>query len=500
MKERMSRENEKRKGTDLKHIRNGIAAKCWVFMCVMYVLALLPARLRGGVAENAGIILAILLIDLALPITVLLLVRSRNSFLCKHFEIICIIGFALAYVLGFTGTYGNSIYPYALLMMTIITLFQRKDRLVISGILLTIIMIGNGVMNKLGTSPDFTFSITMVVICFIVSFVVVSGLQKIARLQMEELQTTYDDAVTTTTNLLQQRSSLVLENIQTTGNAITENVDRTDRIQVSLDEVSKAMEGVSRELETTQYSSNKIQEDLNEVVSLNTETENISKSCISSIQTCTEYLESAALQANKVNDLSASVNLDMNGVVSQIEKVKDMINIIQDIADETNLLSLNASIEAARAGSVGRGFAVVAEEIRTLSDNTNASVQGIQETIKDLNLKFEKMCKGLVEMQNEIVTQEERIGSANTRLVDVNDGLGKLMTSMQTGKERLEQATKDNTLIVDAIANISSMSEAVTTNAEDVYTLSKKVAEESIHIANMNQEVEKNFREDAVNS
>ena len=66
-----------------------------------------------------------------------------------------------------------------------------------------------------------------------------------------------------------------------------------------------------------------------------------------------------------------------------VEKVSDIIGVIEDISGQTNLLSLNASIEAARAGDAGRGFAVVAEEIRVLSDNTSGELKYIKEIIQN---------------------------------------------------------------------------------------------------------------------
>lgn len=91
-----------------------------------------------------------------------------------------------------------------------------------------------------------------------------------------------------------------------------------------------------------------------------------------------DKIKSMQDSSHKMDEGISAISKRIETVNTTVDKVSNIVSVIEEISSETNLLSLNASIEAARAGDAGKGFAVVAQEIRVLSDNTNTELENIK--------------------------------------------------------------------------------------------------------------------------
>lgn len=231
-----------------------------------------------------------------------------------------------------------------------------------------------------------------------------------------DIQSMTDSALEATNQVAEAIENVAQEATKQAG-VVGEMVNSVDTMNVNVDAVSGAMNDISSYVEA-----------------LNT-TSTAMKSKVDTLSSGSSQM------SDKVSDIASQIEK----TTESIGKMQDVLNVIQEIASQTNLLSLNASIEAARAGESGRGFAVVANSIRDLSEDTSKELNNIKAIIEELTSSF-KECNEAIDSVVDTNT------SNNTYTSEVIDSFEEVFKGIKSTNEKVADVAKLTTEITQLMS------------------------------------------------
>jgi len=258
--------------------------------------------------------------------------------------------------------------------------------------------------------------------------------------------------------------------------AITSFTDNVQSEASTVEEISATIEEISAGMENVAKRADSQNQSLTSLINL---LKNLSQTIETVADTMNASVKEVELIAERSHEGSQSLN-QMNATMQVLSKssddMKNIVKIINDISEQINLLSLNAAIEAARAGDFGRGFAVVADEISKLAEQTAISIKEIDGLIKQNSTEMAKGTQNITQaIQNigfiingvrDISKRIEQVAADMKEQLAINTKVQGMISDVQAGSEEIKNATEEQRIAIMEISrSISTINELSQNNA-----------------------------------
>ena len=273
----------------------------------------------------------------------------------------------------------------------------------------------------------------------------------------------------------------LMKNVRGFGSDVT---DSANKVYESSDNMRDIMKNICSELDQLAEGSESQAKDAdvcaNEMAEFSEKVESVVNSTDQIEQTVNKTLDSTRHGKSTISSLNEKTALttelvqqlvgEIQEVIRQTDVISNFVEVINEIADQTNLLSLNASIEAARAGEAGRGFAVVAEEIRKLADESMKASAQIDSILGDIRIASEKATSSANRTTSYISEQGEALENTTDVFADITACVEDMVDGLNLISENMSAMLKEKEMIVNSITNIAAVSQetaAVTRSVTD---------------------------------
>lgn len=439
-----------------------------VIMNMVLAAAYLIEVFKGARAIGSYAVVATLCI---VPSVFALLVyaRKKEAMLIRY---ICTIGFALLYGYVMLTTTSDLAFCYVLVALAIIIVYADVKLSVILGVyalLVNIVRIIGKVVAGTLSEAELT-NAEIIVACILLTLVfTILACTKIARI---------NDANIGKAERQNEQAEGLLQVVLNIAESITENIGlasrETEGLKEAIGDTRRAMEELTAGTNETvnaiteqQERTDKINERILDVgTNVNTIMEEV-KLAEESLKNGNIVMGDLLSQVKVSEEASTLVAGEMKELKEYAGKMQDIMGLISSVANQTGMLALNASIEAARAGEAGRGFSVVATEISSLAAQTNSATTDINKLIENITNSVQEVTEAIDKLLESNRMQSEYVDDSAKNFEEIHNSTQRIMTQTDELKMVVDEVTAANKQVMERIENVSAITEEVTASASE---------------------------------
>ncbi len=435
-----------------------------IVLSIAYLIELLK-----GARTPQSYVLVLCLCFIPCLISMFLYFRKQDSFFIRY---VLGIGFLALYgYIMFTST-TNVVFCYIIVAFVLLVVYVDIKFLAFMGVTSLIINIANTV-NLINSGKFDAIALTNTEIIF-ACLILTGAFTIMATRKIEKINNAHIAKATKEKKLSEE----LLQKTLKVAVDITENilkvVEQTEQLKDATDTTKQAMEGLSSGANTAAEA---MVEQKQSTELINQHIYNVEEAVnfiLKEIDTAQENLQQGNLVMNdllhQVKISETSGNEVANKVFALKEyatKMKDIMGLISSVANQTGLLALNASIEAAGAGEAGRGFSVVASEISNLSSQTNHATGDINDLISNIVKAIEEVSQSTELLLESSRLQNGYVNDTAKNFEKIHSSTQGIVTQASQLKETVDIVTDANKQIEEKIEHVYSVTEEVTAGAEE---------------------------------